>query len=200
MNKQKIFSFFSVLGLLFLIGGAIYLVKNKPEPRARIETVVEVPRNFSGQFSRVVTKKRLAAMKEAKFTPYEAAPISWDYFEGRYLLVNFWATWCPPCVIELPSLDKLRAKYDGKGLEVIAISLDAQRSHSQIQQFLENRNMSNFAAFMDTNGDVQRNIEMRGIPTTYLLNPQGEVLYVFEGDANWAGPDAIKFFNALLAL
>jgi thiol-disulfide isomerase/thioredoxin len=198
MNKQKIFSFLSVLGLLFLIGSVIHLIKNKPAPRPEVETVIEVPRNFSGQFSRVITKKRLEPMNKAEFTPYNAPPISWDHFEGTYLLVNFWATWCPPCVIELPSLDKLRAKFDGKGLDVIAISLDTQRDQSQIQKFLENRNLSNFAAYMDENGEVQKNIKMRGIPTTYLLNPNGEVLYVFEGDADWAGSSALKFFNMLL--
>ncbi len=198
MNKQKLFSVLSLLGVIFMIVVAVGYVRMLGNRGEVIEQRVEVPDQFARYFGRVITKNRLIAMKEARFLSPEGNEVSWSEFDGEYLLVNFWASWCAPCVTELPSLDKLQKKFKGKGLTVIAISLDQGRSHEEIKQYLYNRNIGNFAGYFDHDSDVQNNIAMRGIPTTYLLDLKGHVLHVFEGDANWGSSESLSFFQTLL--
>lgn len=198
MNKQKLFSVLSLLGVIFSIVMVVGYVRMLDDRGEVIEQRLDVPDRFARHFSRVVIKNRLQPMKEAGFLSPEGSETNWTAFEGNYLLVNFWASWCAPCVTELPSLEKLQKKMGGKGIEVIAISLDQGRTHEEIKQYLYNRNIGEFAGFFDHKTDVQRNITMRGIPTTYLLDPKGHVLYVFEGDANWNSSESRAFFTALL--
>lgn len=159
---------------------------------------VDVSDEFARDFSRVITKNRAEALPDITFAAPNGDLITWVAFQGEYLLVNFWATWCPPCVVELPSLNALQKRFDGRGLKVIAVSLDAQRTHDQIKKFLYNRNIDDFAGYWDIQGQITANIRMRGIPTTYLLGPDGNILHIFEGDADWNSPASIEFFRALL--
>lgn len=198
MNKQKLFSVLSLMGLVFMIGLSIWYVQAMNTRGAVIEHKVEISDQFARYFSRVTTKNRLSPIPKAQFHSPDGKTVSWHDFGGNYLLVNFWATWCAPCVIELPSLEKLRKKFTGQGLEVISISLDTNRSQDDIKEFLYNRNIGEFAAYWDFNREIHKNIQMRGIPTTYLLDPKGNILHIFEGDANWNAPSAIAFFSDLL--
>lgn len=198
MNKQKLFRILSVLGVIFAVGmtvSYVYTVKRRGEV---IENKVDVPQAFSQQFDRVLTRNRYIPMGQATFMSPEDRRLNWRVFDGKYLLVNFWATWCAPCVLELPSLGKLKKRFDGKGLEVIAISIDTQRSHEDIKAFLKNRGIGEFAAHLDDAGEVQKNVFMRGIPTSYLLDPKGRVMYVFEGDAIWSASSSVHFFEEIL--
>lgn len=198
MNKQRLFSFLSLLGLIFMAAvliGYVVALDNRGKPIAHS---VEVPDIFAAEFSRVVTKNRFEEMVPASFVDPKGQQIGWEVFDGQYLLVNFWASWCGPCVVELPSLEKLQKKFAGKGLEVIAISIDQGRNHAQIKEYLKNRYIGQFAAYWDDQENVQKSVYMRGIPTTYLLGPKGNVLHIFEGDADWADPVSIDFFSKLL--
>ena len=84
-------------------------------------------------------------------------------------------------------------------MAVIAISLDKNMTQEQLKSYLKRRGIGEFAAYMDARDHIQYRIKMRGLPTTYLLNPKGEVMHVFEGDANWFSPHAIDFFESLLS-
>lgn len=120
-----------------------------------------------------------------------------DSFKGKLTLVNFWATWCAPCVVELPSLQKLAEHYKNQ-MNVVAVSLDPMKKHSDILAFLENRKISTFAGYFDDKGALGAELGLRGIPTSFLLGKNGQILYRFEGDADWASPAAQKFFDSIL--
>lgn len=138
------------------------------------------------------------AMYEGHFYDLDGNKKTWSDYEGKFLLVNFWATWCAPCVVELPTLQELGEKFKNQNFEVIAISIDMAATPEKLSKFLDGRMLSNFAGFMDTDRILQKNIPMRGIPTTFLLNPKGELMYVFEGESNWSNPPAIDFFHRIL--
>ena len=200
MNKRKIFNFLTLMGALFMLSvlaGYFYHINTRGE-LFQI-TPLEVPDNFAREFSRVIIKNRAEPIPLAHFFDAQGNERDWQDYEGEYLLVNFWASWCSPCVVELPSLEKLKNRFSGKGVEVIAISLDRNKSMDQIKEFLKNRGIGNFAVYMDLDREVENNIFMRGIPTTYLLGPKGNIRYIFEGDANWDSPDSINFFERLLS-
>lgn len=200
MNKQSFFKVLSILGAIFIIFSLIsYVVKLKTQGE-RIENLVEVPEEFSRHFGRILTSNRVNPIKRATFMSPQDNRLNWQVFRGKYVLVNFWATWCPPCVLELPSLNKLKDKFEDKGLEVIAISFDNNRDHNDIKEFLKNRSIGEFAAYFDDVGEVQQMAQVRGLPTTYLLGPAGEILYIFEGDAPWHSPESYAFFEEVLKL
>ena len=199
MNKQKLFQILSTMGLIFMIALGVGYFQSLKTRGDIVENKVMAPSGFANQFSRVITKNRLAPMEDVSFLSSEGEQISWDKFKGKYLLVNFWATWCAPCVVELPSLQRLKERFEDEGLEVIAISIDQGRSHDNIKEFLYYRNIDNFAAYFDNKIEIQSRITMRGIPTTYLLDPEGNVTHIFEGDASWHSPSGLAFFKEILA-
>lgn len=197
-HKNKFLKTLSTMGFIFMIALGIMFFKALNNQGPKVSNVVELPRAFEREFSNVQTKRRLEPLAPIDFFGPDDSPKTWKDFQGEYLLINFWATWCPPCVIELPSLDKLAQHFDGKGLNVIAISIDSMRSHDDIKLFLKNRNIGEFAAYFDKNQDVQNKIYMRGIPTSILLDPEGNIINIFEGDAHWNSPSAIEFFEKVI--
>ena len=198
MDKKKLFSLLSLMGLLFLIYGGIKISQQMATNDEIIQQAVEIPDDFKRQFSRTKTHRRFEELKYATFLSPEGNRQNWKILGNEYKLVNFWATWCAPCVLELPSLQKLAKRYEGQGLKVVPISFDTRYDHDQIKRFLKNRGISDFAAYFDDNSEVQGSVRIAGIPTSYLLDPQGRVTHIFEGDANWVSPSAIAFFDAVL--
>ncbi len=198
MTKQKLFSTLSRLGTFFIIAlmlGYFISFNNRGDV---IVHKVDVPEDFSSQFSAVTLPNRAEPPPDISFLDPQGKERFWRDFKGEFLLVNFWATWCAPCVVELPSLDRLRQDLKGKGLNVIAISLDKQREHKEIISFLENRSIGDFAAYYDHSGMMERQLRLRGIPTSYLLDRSGNILTIFEGDADWHSPPAIAYFEEIL--
>ena len=165
-----------------------------PEPQIPDETI----RRFAQQFSRVASPSSPDFLPSVSFQGPGGVIQSWDDFKGHYLLINFWATWCAPCVVELPSLQKLKDRYEKHGLNVIAVSIDYNKDLAFLEAFLDNRGIGPVALYHDSEKQLRTNIPMSGIPTSYLLAPDGQVLYVFEGDADWNSPESVAFFNTLL--
>ena len=200
MKKQKLMKSLSMLGLIFMLALGMTSYNQYRNRGEVIAVQIDVPASFARQFSRVIKKNREQQLPSTPFMAPDGSTTDWSDFEGGYTLVNFWATWCAPCVIELPSFDKLRKKYEGKGLNVIAVSLDTMRGHDYIQKSLDSRNIGQFAAYFDVEQNIKKSISMRGIPTTYLLDKQGNITHIFEGDANWVSSGALEFFDALLKI
>jgi peroxiredoxin len=92
------------------------------------------------------------------------------------VVINFWATWCKPCLKELPHLEKIQKDFRDQGVEVVAISEDSPLSVSKVKSFISG-NRYTFTVLLDTNGKVMRKYGLLGTPYTLLLNPQGEILY-----------------------
>jgi len=167
----------------------------EPQQENSLEQKLSV---FASQFGRVYRINPDMKLPKAGFADPSGKITDWQDFQGKYLLVNFWATWCGPCVVELPSLGRLKDRFENKNLSVIAISMDQSKNQSEIKTFLNNRGIGDFASYYDSKGDIRREYRITGIPTTYLFSPEGEFLYSFQGDAEWDSADSLAFFQALL--
>jgi thiol-disulfide isomerase/thioredoxin len=106
-----------------------------------------------------------------------------EAFRGKYVLVNFWATWCSPCVREMPALDRLASKL-AKNLVVVAVSQD-EGGAVQVRPFLEKLNVRNLHIVYDTDKKSFRDYGLRGLPTTVLISPRGILVARLEGEATW---------------
>jgi thiol-disulfide isomerase/thioredoxin len=128
----------------------------------------------------------------------DGMPISLADFRGRVVLLNFWATWCVPCIAEMPSLDRLEAALGGTDFTVIAISED--RSPSAIPPFFSELGLTHLRPYHDPAGALSRAFALRGLPTTVLIDREGRVLGRFEGAAEWDSPEALAMIRHVIGM
>jgi len=122
----------------------------------------------------------LADGKQAQFSDYA----------GKAIVLNFWATWCPPCREEMPSLDRLAAGYASEDLMVMTLSLDRGEA-AQISAFYDEIGAENLALYHDPSMAVSRAMRVFGLPTTLLIDYRGKVVAQLVGTADWDSPEAL---------
>ncbi len=128
------------------------------------------------------------ALPAYRFADPAGKPVTLATFAGKPLLLNLWATWCAPCVREMPTLDALAAR-DGAALHVVAVSQDLEPA--KVQPFLTERGLKNLAAYRDP--DLQFTTGMGlSLPTTILYDAGGKEVWRVTGAMDWAGADAAK--------
>lgn len=110
-------------------------------------------------------------------------------FAGQVVLVNFWATWCAPCVREMPSLDRLQAELAGEGLIVAAVSVD-RGGAAAVEPFAAKYGLAHLRLLLDPKSEVARALGLPGLPTSYVLDRGGDVVGVLTGPAEWDSPEA----------
>ena len=114
--------------------------------------------------------------------------ISVDNFGGRLLVVNFWATWCPPCISELPSLNALAAELKGSGVVVLGISVDKDKA--AYDKFLKKVKL-NFETSRDPGADISAEYGTFKYPETYVISREGKVLEKFINEQPWMSPEIV---------
>ena len=116
-------------------------------------------------------------------------------YNGKVTLVNFWATWCPPCVEEIPSLNNLRKIMMGKPFELISVNYaeDKQR----VTDFLKRVNVD-FPVLLDETGRVSASWNVLVYPSTFVISPNGKITHGVNGAILWDSPETVKNLNALM--
>ena len=113
-------------------------------------------------------------------------------FKGVPVLVNLWATWCAPCVKELPTLDRLAARHrDDGSLGVIAVSQD-MGPQSSVEAFLDKLGVADLAAYQDPEMKLTSAFDAQILPTTVLFDSAGREVWRYVGDLDWSGAEATK--------
>lgn len=120
-----------------------------------------------------------------------------DDYKGQYVLLNFWATWCPPCLEEMPSMEALHQLYKDKGFTVVAISSD-EGGKADIEPFIEKLGVT-FPILMDVDKAVSSVYGAINLPLSFLLNPEGQVVAGSEGARDWSSEEAISVVDELIA-
>lgn len=123
-----------------------------------------------------------------------------DHFRGKLVLLNIWATWCPPCVAEMPSLDRLQAMLGGGDFEVVALSIDAGGAGlNAVRRFFESVGIRYLRVYHDASGKAGFDLGAFAVPTTLLLNGLGHEIGRITGEAAWDSPEAIATIRRQLA-
>jgi thiol-disulfide isomerase/thioredoxin len=117
-------------------------------------------------------------------------------YRGRYVLLNLWASWCGPCVKELPALANLQRQIPATQLSVVTV--DVERNADRIAgQFLIDHKAAELPAFADPGMKLMAAVRTPGLPTTLLIDPHGREIARATGPAEWDAPDAIAYFEKL---
>lgn len=116
-------------------------------------------------------------------------------FKGRIVFLNFWPTWCPPCRLEMPSMERLYQEL--KDRDLVMLALDMQESEKLVKAFISEFNLS-FPSLLDREGDISFLYGVRGLPTTYIIDREGKIIGKAVGPRDWASQDALQLFQSLL--
>ena len=149
-----------------------------------------------------------AKLRIRKIAPPEAArdfvleeihgnKVSFSALRGKVVVLNFWATWCPPCRTEMPSMERLYRELKGSGLALLAVAV--KENKKQVADFMRDFGLS-FPALLDTDGRVSRSYGTVGLPNTYLIDRKGRLIGHKPGSRDWGTANTVEFFRKLLTV
>ncbi len=131
------------------------------------------------------------------FSTEDAAgnPVDSNSFRGKLVVLNFWATWCPPCRLEMPAMERLYQEFRGKGLEIVAVNF--MESREQVQAFAEEQKLT-YPMLLDGKAEIAEQYGVMRLPETVLIGREGEVLAKAIGYKDWYKDDVRELVGALL--
>jgi len=115
---------------------------------------------------------------------------------GKVVLLNFWATWCPPCREEVPSMVKLNRAMAGKPFQMLAVSID-EGGKPAIEAFFK-ESKSNLPTFLDTDGSAGKLYGLTGVPETFVIDTKGVIMKKVIGAMDWSDPAVINYLDGLV--
>ena len=138
--------------------------------------------------------KDLPPLKDLQFVDADGRERTIADFRGKVLLLNIWATWCAPCRLEMPSLDRLQAKLGGPEFQVIALSMDAG-GLPDVMRFYARLGLRHLAIFVDPSGRTMPGLRISGLPTTLLIDRNGREIGRTAAPADWDQPEALTLIR-----
>jgi len=156
------------------------------------------PNLLTGTLARFTLAKEPKPMPDLAFTDANDKPAKLADYKGKTVLLNFWATWCAPCVKEMPSLDKLQAEMGKDKFVVLPLSLDGP-SKPKVAPFYADRKLANLGIYFDKGKKALGALDISVLPTSVLVDPEGREIGRMEGDADWDKPEALALMKAAIS-
>ena len=129
-------------------------------------------------------------------TDMQGQQVTLTQFRGKVVILNFWATWCPPCREEMPSMDRLYQQFKDQGLVMLAVNVE-ENGFKAVSSFL-NRNPHSFPILLDINADVQNLYQVYRFPESFLIDRNGSVVDKIIGGRDWMSEPMVNKINFLL--
>lgn len=118
-------------------------------------------------------------------------------YKGQVVFLNFWATWCAPCKVEMPAFNFLQSRYDVAGFKILAINV-GEESALKVKRFLDEQKLSALEIHIDETASLTRVFGAKTLPTTYVISRKGEIVAGKAGLANWMSPEMMRYIEGLL--
>jgi thiol-disulfide isomerase/thioredoxin len=123
--------------------------------------------------------------------------VDFTQYRGKIVMVNMWATWCPPCVRELPAIERFKAKFDKNQFTILPISIDID-GKEQVGPFLKSLGMESFQTYYDPQQALSDVFPLDTIPATFILNKQGELIAFVRTFVDWDDVKAVELINRFI--
>ncbi len=136
-------------------------------------------------------------LPDTEFKGRRSKKYSLSDFEGKVVIVNFWATWCPPCVEEMPALDKLQKDLGKRGVEVVAISEDF-KGLKVVKKFYKEHKIRSLLPYADIKNAVFNKMKIKALPTSVFFNKKGIEVKRIDGFILWDGSDMRDYIETLI--
>ena len=184
-----------------LIRAAAYL-KSLPYKKRQVNNAV----------AKITNKKKIATgKKERKLSIYKGTPIAPELvlknlnneivdlksLRGKVVLVNFWASWCPPCVHEMPSMERLQKRFSTKDFIILGVNMAEDKK--TIKQFLNSKVKVSFPIILDENGAALKRWGVFAFPTSYVIGKAGKIRYALFGGVDWENQDILTKITQLMS-
>ena len=158
--------------------------------------VADVAALRDGDMKKLALHDAPVTIPEAVLLDAEDGEHSLTEYKGKWVVLNFWATWCAPCRHEMPSLDRLQVAMPGLAVVPVATGRNAVEG---INRFFEEAAIKNLPILRDPKSELARGMGVMGLPVTVILNPEGQEVARLIGDAEWDSDSAKAILSALMA-
>lgn len=188
-NLRTLFVFASVFAAGYLLSSQQMRAQQvrPPEPITSVRPVV------AGE----LTDNDLAP--DVELEKLEGGTVKLSEYRGKWVFLNFWATWCPPCIYEMPAMEKFYQKFKSKNLVMLAVSVDDRNAKQAVIDFVLERKLT-FDIFLDTESIAMKKFRTVSLPSTYIINPEGYVVSQAMGARDWMDPTVIEYFAGLMSI
>ncbi|GGG93163.1 hypothetical protein GCM10007415_30010 [Parapedobacter pyrenivorans] len=196
MKKVKISTILTVV-----LGAFVVVLLFSPDTKAWVSRGLMKIGLFKPDLERVAENPEKASASVAGkpsvfFSDGEGNRIDAANQEGKVVFVNFWATWCPPCIAEMPSIDKLYQQFKDNE-QIVFVMVDVDNQYEKSKQFMDSKKLS--LPVHVPSGDIPDHWLGGAIPTTLILDKQGQIATKHEGMADYSRPEVADFINKLIA-
>ena len=138
-----------------------------------------------------------APVPDTVFTHADGGEHTLAQFEGKHIVLNFWATWCAPCRKEMPMLSELQSEFGGDSFEIVTIAT-GRNELAGIRRFFDEIEVDNLPIYLDPRQKLAREMGVLGLPVTLVIDPAGNEIGRMIGDAEWNGDSAKAIIKALI--
>ncbi len=150
--------------------------------------------NILKTFNNIVIHEKPKDLPNLKLINKNGNKINFNDFSSKITLINFWATWCAPCKKELPKLDSLYQQVPHRQLNIVLINIENIK-YNKIQSFFDKLKIKKLTSYFDIELKLTRDLKLRGIPITLIINPEGKEIGRVIGDINFTDPRFISWIN-----
>jgi peroxiredoxin len=144
----------------------------------------------------LITFDRPSGSEDFALASLSQQTVALSSYKGEYVLLNFWATWCPPCLEEMPSMEKLYQHFKDRGFVVVAVSSDKE-GEDLVAPFIDKLGVT-FPILLDTTGEISSRYGAKTLPISFLLDREGKVIAAAQGARDWASEEAISTLDELI--
>lgn len=193
--------------VFFLIFQSLFLISCNSDAFDYSSDLKEVNKSDS-KSSEILNSKLPKGFFEMKFVDLEGVERSLSEFKGKTILLNFWASWCVPCIAELPSLQKAHEELSKEGLVILAIASDSKENFIKIRELVKDKKL-NFTVFLDSDLKLAEKFDVTGFPETFAISSKGELASIYDylygketiriiSDRDWSSSEMLKALRDLL--
>ena len=192
MSLSSFFSVANAIRLMLIVGVLAVLmviVQSCSQPKTGLEAYSE------GSLKKLTSLENPPVQPSMVFKDPQGAEMRLSDYKGKTILVNIWATWCAPCIAEMPMLDELQAKKGSANFEVVTISLD--RIPEEAAQWFKENGIENLPLWHDSTYGVSGKLALPGLPTSIFYNRGSREIARIPGEVDWTSEEALALVGYL---